>query len=75
MWRPKWLSGWGKGKNLLEASLMIDIPDIKVVEANFNRKLVLFAVGTLPRAGDAAAESESKNPVLSVESFKDSSDS
>jgi hypothetical protein len=48
MRRPKWLSGWGKGKNLFEGSLIIDIPDIKVVEASFNKKLVLFAVGTLP---------------------------
>jgi hypothetical protein len=49
MQRPKWLSGWGKGTNLFEASLIIDIPDIKVVEASFNEQLVLFAVGTLPR--------------------------
>ncbi len=49
MQRPKWLSGWGKGKNLFEGSLIIDIPDVKVVEASFNNKLVLFAVGTLPR--------------------------
>ena len=49
MQRPKWLSGWGKGKNLFEGSLIIDTPDIKVVEASFNNKLVLFAVGTLPR--------------------------
>jgi len=49
MQRPKWLSGWGKGKNLFEGSLIIDMPDIKVVEASFNNKLVLFAVGTLPR--------------------------
>jgi hypothetical protein len=46
---PKWLSGWAKGKNRFEGSLIIDIPDIKVVEASFNKKLVLFAVGTLPR--------------------------
>ena len=61
MLRPKWLTGWGKGKNLLEASLIIDIPDIKVVEASFNEKLVLFAIGTLPRGekiglGKAGAE-------------------
>jgi len=49
MRRPRWLSGWGKGKNLFEGSLIIDIPDIKVVEASFNKKLVLLAVGTLPR--------------------------
>jgi hypothetical protein len=49
MRRPKWLSGWGKGKNPFEGSLIIDTPDIKVVEASFNNKLVLFAVGTLPR--------------------------
>jgi hypothetical protein len=51
MRRPKWLSGWGKGKNFFEGSLIIDIPDIKVVEASFNKKLVLFAVGKLPRRG------------------------
>jgi hypothetical protein len=60
MLRPKWLSGWGKGKNLFEGSLIIDIPDIKVVEASFNEKLVLFGVGTLPRretvvSGEASA--------------------
>ena len=49
MRRPKWLSGWGKGNNLFEGSLIIDIPDIKVVEASFNKKLALFAVGTMPR--------------------------
>jgi hypothetical protein len=46
MRRPEWLSGWGKGKNPLEGSLIIDIPDIKVVEASFNKNLILFAVGT-----------------------------
>jgi hypothetical protein len=46
MQRPKWLSGWGEGKNLFEASLIIDTPDIKVVEASFNKKLALFALGT-----------------------------
>jgi hypothetical protein len=46
MRRPKWLNGWGKGKNPFEGSLIIDIPDIKVVEASFNKKLVLLAVGT-----------------------------
>jgi hypothetical protein len=60
MLRPKWLSGWGKGKSLFEGSLIIDIPDIKVVEACFNRKLVLLAVGTLQQretvvSGEASA--------------------
>lgn len=49
MLRPKWLSGWGKGKNLFEGSLIIDIPDIKVVEASYNKRLVLFAIGSSPR--------------------------
>ena len=49
MQRPKWLSGWGEGKNLLEACLLIDIPEIQVVEASFNRKLLFFAVGTLKK--------------------------
>ena len=61
MQRPKWLSGWGKGKNPFEGSLIIDIPDIKVVEASFNKKLVLFAVGTSKQSetavlGEASAE-------------------
>jgi len=45
MQRPKWLSGWGKGKNPFEACLLIDTPDIKVVEASFNKKLLFFAIG------------------------------
>jgi hypothetical protein len=49
MQRPKWLSGWRQGKNLFEGSLIIDIPEIKVVEASFNKKLALLAVGTLPQ--------------------------
>ncbi len=47
MRRPKWLAGWGKGKNPFEGSLIVDIPEIKVVEASFNNKLALFAVGIL----------------------------
>jgi hypothetical protein len=46
MRRPKWLSGWDRGKNLFEGSLIIDLPDIKVVEASFDKKILLFAVGT-----------------------------
>ena len=46
MQRPKWLSGWGEGKNLFESCLLIDMPDIKVVEASFNKRLFFFAVGT-----------------------------
>jgi hypothetical protein len=59
MQRPKWLNGWGKGKNLFEGSLIIDIPDVKVVEASFNKKLVLFAVGTLPRRETVVLDEES----------------
>ena len=55
MQRPKWLSGWGKGKNPFEGSLIIDIPDIKVVEASFNKKLVLFAVGTSKQSETAVS--------------------
>ena len=51
MQRPKWLNGWGNGKNPLKGSLIIDIPDIKVVEAIFNNKIVLLAIGTLQRHG------------------------
>jgi hypothetical protein len=59
MLRPKWLSGWGKGKNLFEGSLIIDIPDIKVVEASFNKKLVFFAIGTLPQRKTVVSGEES----------------
>ena len=79
MQRPKWLSGWGKGTNLFEGSLIIDIPDIKVVEASFNEKLVLFAVGTLPRRetvasgeGSAAAVGEKYGTNLEWRIFYDS---
>ena len=57
MQRPKWLSGWGNGKNLFEGSLIIDIPEIKVVEASFDKKLLLFALGTMPKR-DAAVSGE-----------------
>ncbi|HVP16465.1 MAG TPA: hypothetical protein VMT42_03775 [candidate division Zixibacteria bacterium] len=63
MLRPKWLSGWGKGKNLFEGSLIIDIPDIKVVEVSFNKKLVLFAVGTLPRRETVASDEASATAI------------
>lgn len=46
MRRPKWLSGWGKGKNSFEGSLIVDFPGIKVVEASIDKELVLVAVGT-----------------------------
>jgi hypothetical protein len=63
MRRPKWLSGWGKGKNLFEGSLIIDISDVKVVEASFNKKLVLFAVGTLPRRETVVSGEGSVAPI------------
>lgn len=57
MQRPKWLNGWGKGKNLFQGSLIIDTPDIKVVEASFDKKLFLFALGTSqPRVTAVSAE-------------------
>ena len=55
MRRPKWLSGWGKGKNLFEGSLIIDLPDIKAVEARFDKKIVLFALGTSQPLGTAVS--------------------
>jgi hypothetical protein len=58
MQRPKWLSGWGKGKNLFESSLIVDIPDVKVVEASFDQKLVLFAVGTGERNAEQPGEKD-----------------
>lgn len=57
MQRPKWLTGWGKGKNLFEASLIIDIPEIKVVEATFNHHTVFFAVGK-PKQNEPAVSDE-----------------
>jgi hypothetical protein len=42
---PKWLKR-RKGKNPFEGSLIIDNPDIKVVEAKYDNKPVLLAVGT-----------------------------
>ena len=66
MQRPKWLSGWGEGKNLLEARLLIDLPDIMVVEASFDSKLLFFAIGTsqenetLVSGKESAKENESK---------------
>jgi len=45
MQRPKWLDGWGKGNNLFEGSIVIDLPDINVVEASLDKKLVLVAMG------------------------------
>lgn len=55
MRRPKWLSGWGKGKNVFQGSLIIDTQDIKVVEASFDGKLVLFAVGTAQKRDTAVS--------------------
>jgi hypothetical protein len=63
MRRPKWLSGWGKGKNLFEGSLIIDTSDIKVVEASFNNKLALFAVGTLSRRETVVSSEASAEPI------------
>lgn len=60
MQRPKWLSGWGKGKNPFEGSLIIDIPDIKVVEASFNERLVFFALGTSQEHGTVSSGESSK---------------
>ncbi len=53
MQRPKWLSGWGDGKNFLEARLLIETPDIQVVEASFDKRLLFFAVGT-PKKNEKA---------------------
>ncbi len=59
MLRPKWLSEWGKGKRILEASLTVDISDIKVVEASQNDNLFLVAIGTLPPRETTALDEES----------------
>jgi len=63
MQRPKWLSGLGKGKNLFEGSLIIDIPDIKVVEASFDNKLVFFAVGTAKQCDSVVSGERSAEPI------------
>ncbi len=42
---PRWLKK-RKGKNPFEGSLIIDNPDIKVVEAKYDKKPVLLAIGT-----------------------------
>ncbi len=49
MMRPKWLDGWGEGRNLLEARLLIDIPDIRVVESSYDRKLLFIGIGTVQK--------------------------
>ncbi len=63
MRRPKWLIGWGEGKNPLEASLLIDIPEVKVVEASFNKELTVLALGTSKQTGttDHSEEAIKKN--------------
>lgn len=42
---PKWLKRQGT-KNLFEASMVIDNADIKLIEAKYDRKPVLLAIGT-----------------------------
>lgn len=42
---PRWLKK-RKGKNPFEGSLIVDNPDIKVVEAKYDKKPVLLAIGT-----------------------------
>lgn len=70
MQRPKWLSGWGKGKNPFEGSLIIDIPEIKVVEASYNKKLVLFAVGTSSRR-DTVVSGEGEGGAEAIRGMED----
>ncbi len=53
MHRPKWLNGFGEGKNHFEGSLAIDASDVKVVEANFDKELAFLAIGTIKKC-DAA---------------------
>ncbi len=78
MLRPKWLSEWGKGKRILEASLTVDISDIKVVEASHNDNLFLVAIGTLPPREttvsdeESAASTESNRTDLKWKIFYDS---
>lgn len=45
MQRPKWLIEWGDGKKVFEGMLVIDVPDVKVVEARFDNEIVLIAIG------------------------------
>ncbi|MEM3823672.1 MAG: hypothetical protein QXH87_01935 [Candidatus Bathyarchaeia archaeon] len=46
MQRPKWLRGWAAGKNVLKGWLIIDMPEVKVVEFCFEEELVLIGIGT-----------------------------
>jgi hypothetical protein len=60
MQRPKWLIGWGGGTNLLEARLLVAIPDIMVVEACFNKNLLFFAIGSTQKNETATVSPQSK---------------
>ena len=53
MQRPKWLNGFGNSKNHFAGSLVVDAPDVKVVEANFDEELAFVAIGTLQKCDSA----------------------
>ena len=70
MERPKWLSGWGKGKNLFEGSLIVDIPGFKVVEASFNKKIAFFALGTARELTKSVLDKENTKVLRSETDLK-----
>ena len=57
---PKWLEGWEKKMNHFESSLIVDIPDIKVVKATLNNILVFIAIGTLQKHDSVVSEDTTK---------------
>ncbi len=58
---PKWLNDWGRGKNIFESSLIVDIPEIKVVTATLDNLLVFVAIATPREYASAVSEDRAKN--------------
>ncbi len=58
MQRPKWLTEWKIGKNLIEGTLTIDSADLKVAEVSFNKNLMLIAVGNSTKLGSTGLDRE-----------------
>ena len=68
MHRPKWLNGFGEGKNPFEGSLLIDASDVKVVEANIDKELAFVAIGTIQKCNTTyAKDNNTGNPSVSCE--------
>jgi hypothetical protein len=58
---PKWLNGWEDGKNIFESSLIIDIPDVKVVKATIDNRLVFVAIAVPQEHNSFVSENNSKH--------------